>query len=455
MSGFGYDAAEAALKRALAFGTNPSLDGIIELCAGMGRPQDAFASIQVTGTNGKTSTVRLIEAILRAQGERTGLYTSPHLERYPERIEVAGAPVSDEEFGRFVGETLAVAETLRGPHAIGSSHGFTEFELLTAAALHAFRQCGVTTAVLEVGMGGRWDATTVVEPTVAVITGVGLDHTQILGDTLEAIAGEKAAIISAGGVAVLGPGTSVVERVFLDRVASVGVEAVLVREEGHESPGGRPCVHFRVRTSAANGVTRRTYFDVAGLLAHYRDLAIAAPAYQAANVVTAIAALEAHTRQALDPEALAEALSTVTFPGRFEVMREDPPLVVDGSHNPQAAAVLAGAIRGAWPTDARRPLIVLGVLADKDVHGIVEALLPAAGGFAVVGLDSPRALDVATLAEIVESISGEAPRSFACVQDAIRALWPEEKAGIVVTGSLVTAGRARSLLRRHPVADGK
>ena len=176
------------------------------LCSALGNPQDAFESVQITGTNGKSSTARVTAALLQAEEVATGLYTSPELERYPERIEIGGEVVSDGDFALALGAALAAARALRGDDAVGTEGGFTEFELLTAAALWLFRERGVEVAVLEVGLGGRWDATSVVSPSVAAITGVGLDHTAILGDTLEAIAAEKAAIIRTGYGADAGTG---------------------------------------------------------------------------------------------------------------------------------------------------------------------------------------------------------------------------------------------------------
>jgi dihydrofolate synthase/folylpolyglutamate synthase len=223
-----YDEATRVLGRVLRFGVNPSLDAIAALTEALGRPQDTYAGIQITGTNGKSSTARLTAGILRAHGMKVGLYTSPELERYPERIEVGGEMVSDAEFALCVGVAIDTAVALWGESEPGVPSGVTEFELLTAAALWRFSQATVDVAVLEVGMGGRWDATSVIDPAVAVITGVGLDHTGILGDTVEEIAAEKAAIICAGSVCVLGPGTKSTARIMHARARSVGARVVTV-----------------------------------------------------------------------------------------------------------------------------------------------------------------------------------------------------------------------------------
>ncbi len=273
-----YDDALAALQRALSFGMNPSLDGITALCEALGRPQDRFAVVQVTGTNGKTSTTRLTAALLRGEGMRVGLFTSPHLERYNERIEIDGAPVSDADFALALEATLAGGRRAAArPSVPGTPAGFTEFELLTAAALWLFRERGVEIAVLEVGLGGRWDATSVVNPSVAVITGVGLDHTAILGDTLEAIAAEKAAIIRPASAPVLGPGTDGLDSIFLRAADAASTHARAVREDLDFSPVPEELtVRFRVveRPSSPDG---HTLVSVDGVHAHYPALALSGP----------------------------------------------------------------------------------------------------------------------------------------------------------------------------------
>ncbi len=443
-----YDEALGALQQALQFGMNPSLDGINVLTDALGRPQDSFVSVQVTGTNGKTSTARITAAILRAEGFRVGLYTSPHLERYNERIEIGGEPVSDADFARALETALAAACGVRPGEPLGAPKGLTEFELLTAAALWLFHEFDVEIAVLEVGLGGRWDATSVVAPSVAVITGVGLDHTAVLGDTLEAIAAEKAAIIGPASAPVLGPGTDGLDAIFLAKADEVATHARAVREGLAFSPVAEELtVRFRVTENPA-APTGTTVVEVDGVHARYVELALHAPAYQAANIATAIAAAEAVLGRALDPRRVRDALCDLTIPGRFEFVREEPPVIVDGSHNPQAAAVLASAIRDAFPSPAARPLFLLGILADKDARGIVEALAPVAGGFAVTKSESPRAMPVDLLAALVTDVTGTPPRAaYDSVAEALAELMPAGEDGLVVTGSITTAGEARALLR--------
>jgi len=443
-----YDEALAALQRALQFGINPSLDGITALCEALRRPQDSFAAVQVTGTNGKTSTTRMTAAILQAEGLRVGLYTSPHLERYNERIEVNGVPVSDEDFALAIEASLEAAHDVRPDEPLGAPVAFTEFELLTAAALWLFDKRDVEVAVLEVGLGGRWDATSVVSPSVAVITGVGLDHTAVLGDTPEAIAAEKAAIIGPASAPVLGPGTDGLDAIFLRRAEEVSTHARAVREGLDFSPVSEELtVRFRV-VERPLGPEGFTIVAVDGVHRSYGSLALSGPAYQAANVATAVAAAEAALGRALHVERVRHALRTLAIPGRFEVVRVRPPVIVDGSHNPQAAAVLAGAIRDAFPDPAARPLVLLGILADKDARGIVSALAPVAGGIAVTQSDSPRAMPAEELAALVTVTTGIPPvATFATVADALAELVPSADNGVVVAGSITTAGEARAILR--------
>ncbi len=438
-----YAAAIGALEAALKFGIDPSLDGIRALTEAMGRPQDAFASVQVTGTNGKSSTTRLVAALLAAEGLVTAAYTSPHLESYTERIELGGLPVGEADFA------AAITAAVGAAGAVGDgAHAFTEFELLTAAALWLVRERGVDVACLEVGMGGRWDSTSVVDPAVAVVTGVGLDHTERLGSTVEAIAADKARIIKAGASVVLGPGTAPVAGIFLERATGLALHPRFVADERSVSPVDEALtVRFTVRSrpDRPGGVLA---LDVCGIHATYAGLEIGAPVYQASNVAVAIAAAECALGRALDADAARGALARMTFPGRFEVLASDPPLVIDGAHNPQAAAVLAGAVLDAWPDPRDRPLCLLGVLQDKDAAGIVAALDPVFDGFVVTQPDSPRARDAGDLAAIVEYATGSWPEIRPDLADALaHARTHAGPRGVVVTGSLYTAGQVRSLFR--------
>jgi len=435
------------LRRALAFGVNPSLDGIRALAAALGSPEARFRSVQVTGTNGKTSVTRLVGAILAAHGARAGTYTSPHLISYTERILIDGERVSEELFAAAVSGAADAADLLaaRGAealclpaHAVAAS--VTEFELITAAALWAFAHEGVEWAVLEVGMGGRWDATSVVRPEVAVITGVALDHTERLGETREAIAEDKAQIVKPGSVAVLGPGVGGVDGIIAARAAAVGAAVVRVG-------GSVPDVTWSItRAPARPGGS--LVLEVRTPCAVYRDLTLVAPAYQAPNVAVAVAACEAALGRPLDSEALTGALERVTFPGRFELVREAPPLVIDGAHNPEAAAVLAAAVAAAF-ADAP-PVALIGVMADKDAGGVVSALAPVVAGFVCTRSTSPRALDPEALAEVVRAegaaLLGIAPDVGAALPLADRVAQDLGARGVIAGGSIYVAGEVRGLV---------
>ncbi len=436
-----YAEALAALDAALTFGIHPALDGIRALTERLGRPQDALACIQVTGTNGKTSTTRMVAALLASHGHRVGCYTSPHLQSYTERIEIDGRPVSEEDFALAIGTAVHAA---RDTAALADSR--TEFELLTAAAMWLFRERACDWAVLEVGMGGRWDATSVVAPAVAVITGVGLDHTERLGSTVEEIAADKAHIIKPAASVVLGPGTACVADVFLARAEGFRLHPWFV------APEGAPSAVVEARTvrysvgARAPWPDRTTRMHVDGAHGAY-DIEMEAPSYQAPNAATAIAAVEASLGRGLDPIRVTAAFAGLRIPGRFELIGEHPPVVLDGAHNPQAARVMATAVAEAWPRPGDRPLVLLGMLADKDARGVVSALAPHVAGFVCTAPDSPRAMPAEDLAAVVADVTGvpcgTVPLS--CVD----AAWVSENAtsGLLVTGSLYTVGRVRTTLR--------
>ncbi|MGB4593969.1 MAG: Mur ligase family protein [Coriobacteriia bacterium] len=420
-----YAASVAALERSLCFGIHPSLDGIEVLTAAMGYPESSFASAQITGTNGKTSVTRLLSAVLRAHGMRTGTYTSPHLIEYAERIEVDGRVVMGKEFARAIFSALDAA-TATG----GSEDTYTEFEILTAAALDAFRAGSVDWACLEVGMGGRWDATSVVSPRVSVITGVALDHTDRLGTTRAQIAADKAFIIKPGATAVLGPGCAGVEDVLIERACQAGSPIVRV---GLRDPDVTWAV--TVPPSTPGGVM---LMDVHCALRTYADLGVHAPSYQAPNVAVALAAAEAALGRPLDAGALRQALGAMTFPGRFQVVRETPLLIIDGAHNPQAAGVLADAVRESFGPG--RPVFLLGAMADKDVTGIVAALAPVAVGFVCTASRSDRALAPEALAGVVRAGGGDV---LAVEPDVPAALAWTGAAGVpavIAAGSIYIAG---------------
>ena len=401
---YSYEEALAVLKRALAFGINPSLKGIELLMHALGDPQNSFAPIQVTGTNGKTSTTRLIDALLRASHQSSGYYTSPELIDYTERIVVNGTPITREEFARLL-EQVNAARMRLSREGIYAGNQITEFELLTALALLAFKEHALDFAVLEVGLGGRWDATSVVAPSVAVVTGVGLDHTKILGDTVEAIAADKAMIIKPGSTPVLGLGLGNALPVVLERCKGVGAHPRIVCKLGEATPLLEELTTrieiLEIAQSAEKLVETR--FNVRTPHALYENLTISEPEYQAYSVATALTAAEAALGRALKQGEVLHALAEVRFPARFEMLRKDPLLIFDGGHNPQAARHLAQNLERAGV----RPIAALGVFADKDYRSIIEILAPAVSGFIAIDNGQQRSLPAPQLAQEIERITGE------------------------------------------------
>ena len=453
-----YAQAVQILSEALTFGIHPSLDGIRAMMELMGNPHAKYPAIQVAGTNGKTSTVRQIAAMLRAHGYRTGLYTSPHLVEYPERMEIDGEVASHELFANGIIAAKQAADQL-------TDMTITEFELLTAAAFWMFAEAGIDVAVLECGMGGRWDSTSICDSEVAVVTGIGLDHLGILGNTVEEIAAEKAAIIH-GGKSVLGPGTQSTLRVFLDRCEETGATPWLVRDEvtagemADEELGdwegvddgpneaipqptvldGTPIAGFLRYRGGYAADPNVIDVDVRGIYGIYDDICMEAPLYQAQNISTAIAATELYVGHELDVDKVREALGSYHVPGRFETLEENPLLIIDAAHNPQSALNLATAIAKKFPKGDF--LLLLAVLADKDAEGIIEALAGLTPDIAVTQTSSHRALSRFDLADKVERLTGTRPEIFETPAIALEELL-QRGGNIIASGSITLAGEVK------------
>ena len=329
------------------------------------RPDGHFDCLQVAGTNGKTSTARFCAAILAGEGLTSALYTSPQLVRYPERMEIAGRVVSDEAFAHGVSAARAAGARVNARRR-ASGHGayaITPFDLLTVAALVIFAEAGVDVAVLEVGMGGRWDATSATDPVAVAITGIGLDHMRILGDTLAAIAGEKAAVIKPGRAVTLGAGTHEpsVQQVMDARCRACGVVPAVANHVVLERPA-RLGEAFRFSTT-----TRRAIYTPA----------LRKPVYQAQNAACAIQLAEDYLGRPLDESALEASLAACPTPGRFDVVARDPLVLVDACHNPQSCAAFTASLGELAPSRDERPTLLVAALTDKDVAGIVDVLVPA------------------------------------------------------------------------------
>lgn len=399
------------------------------LCEQLGRPQDTYASVHIAGTKGKGSVAAMIQRAAMAGGLRAGLYTSPHLHTLGERIRVNRHMVSEEEIAALTEEVAAIVERL---HAERPEIGrVTTFELLTAMALRYFAQRKVDVAVLETGLGGRLDATNVVMPLVAVITSISLDHTKILGDTLEAIAREKAGIIKEGLAVVSPPQAPEVVPVLADTCRQRGATLYL---------GGRdwqwedePIGDGRFRLSVTSPFGTHRGMPVALLGRH-----------QLTNAAAAVVALEALREKGvpLPTDAIAEGLRTVRWPGRLEVVAKAPTIVLDGAHNEDSARRLREALSGLFPH--KRLILILGVSADKDIAAIIRELTPIADQVIVTRSTHPRSATVELLLERCheQGVAAEAAEDLAAAIALARAqAGPQDL--ICVTGSLYAVADAR------------
>jgi len=417
----------------------PDIERITLLLDLLADPQRAYPSIHLTGTNGKTSTARMVDALLRSFGLRPGRYTSPHLHSPTERITIDGEPLSPERFAAVFDEVMPLVEIVDSRSPVPMSF----FEVLTAMAFAAFADAPVDAAVVEVGLGGLWDATNVLHAGTAVVLPVGLDHVPLLGTTLAEIATEKAGIIHPGATVVMAAQPAEAAQVLLRRCVEVGAT---VAREGLE---------FGVldRRTAVGG----QLLTLQGLVGTYDEiyLPLHGP-HQAANAAAALAAVEAFLGGSggLDPDAVREGFAQASSPGRLEVLRTSPTVLVDAAHNPDGMAATVAALADAFSFTSL--VAVVACLADKDVQRMLEVLEPAVTSIVVTTTSSPRAMPVEDLRELAASVFGEDRVDVEdalddAIDTAVRRAEEEEAyggAGVLVTGSVVTAGEARTLLRR-------
>lgn len=439
----------------------PSLTRINALLELLGSPQRSYPSIHIAGTNGKTSVARMIDALLTALHRRTGRTTSPHLQSVVERIAIDGEPISPARYVATYAEiepfVQLVDASSQGGALGGAGPQLSKFEVLTAMAFAAFADAPIDVAVVEVGMGGRWDATNVVNAPVAVITPIGVDHVDYLGADIAGIAAEKAGIIrrsedpTVDTVAVLASQPPEAMEVLLAR--SVQADAAVARENSEFAVRGRRL--------AVGG----QLLELQGLGGLYSDIFLPLHGeHQAHNAALALAAVEAFfgagaSRQ-LDVDAVRAGFAAARSPGRLERMRSAPTVLIDAAHNPAGAAALAQALADEF--DFRFLVGVVSVLGDKDVDGILAALEPVLDQIVITHNGSPRALDVDTLALAAQqrfgpervftadTLSDAIDTATALVDDAAAAGSAFSGTGIVVTGSVITAGAARTLFGRDP-----
>lgn len=419
------------------------LSRIEELLDLLGSPQRAYPSIHLTGTNGKTSTARMIDSLLRAHGLRTGRYTSPHLETVRERISLDGVPVDEERFVASYQEVAPLAELIdaRNPESL------TYFDMTTALAFATFADAPVDVAVVEVGLGGAEDSTNVLQAGVCVMTPIGLDHTEWLGDRLSDIAHAKAGIIHPGATVVTAAQPEEAAEALLERCAEVG--ATIARE------------------GAEFGVLRRAVavggqmLTLQGLGEAYEDVFLPLHgAHQAQNAAVALAAAEAFlgagANRALEADLVREGFAQVDAPGRLERVRSAPTILLDAAHNPHGVAATVTALEEEF--DFRRLVAVVAMFEDKDVSGFLELLEPVVDAVVATRNSSSRSMPPRHLAAAASLIFGEERVSVAhdlpeAIEQAV-ALAEQDMdgqlsgVGVLIIGSVVTVADARKLLRR-------
>ena len=416
----------------------PTLGRIRALTELLGDPQRAYPVIHLTGTNGKGSTAAMIESLLRADGLRTGRFTSPHVMSVTERIAIDGEPISNERFDELWREIEPYVALVDERKIDGVSMTF--FEIMTAMAYAAFADAPVNVAVVEVGLGGTWDATNVVDANVAVVTPIDLDHTHLLGRTIAEITREKAGIIKPGAHAILAGQSLEAAEILLARCAEVGA---LPQREGVDfgvidrklAVAGQ-----LIRLSGADGPVDEIFLPFYG-------------AHQAANAAQALAAAEAFLGlKALHPDVVREGFAQVHFPGRLELVRRSPPVVLDAAHNPHGARAAAEGITEAF---AFTPLIgVIAVMTDKDARGILEVFEEIMNHVVITRVASTsRGMPAEALGEVAAEVFGTSrvtvvPRLDDAIDRAV-ALAEEDgvgSPGVLITGSVVAVGEARTLL---------
>lgn len=396
-------------------------------------PQRTYRVVHVTGTNGKTSTARMIESIVRAHGLRTGLFTSPHLERFTERIMVDGEPIDDGLIADAWDEVAPIVALVDAELAADGDAALTFFELLTVLAFVAFADAPVDVAVIEVGMGGSWDSTNTADGDVAVFAPIDIDHTDRLGETITEIATVKSGIIKQGAAAV--SAAQVPDALVVLRDAASTHEATLAVEGDQFA--------LAAQTLAVGG----QQLTVRGLAATYGDLYLPLyGAHQGHNAALAIAAVESLIgggTQPLTGDVLTEGLAQVTSPGRLQLVGVAPTVLVDSAHNPHGARALVEALRSSFDFDEWG--VVLGMFGDKDGEGIVEALAPVAAHVFATAPDSDRAASPDEVADLVENAGGSVSvyPDLASAADAARQWAAEgERRAVVIAGSVVLAGEA-------------
>lgn len=438
---------EAALmKRWPESKIEPSLDRISALGDALGSPQLSYPTVHIGGTNGKTSTSRMVDALFSELDYRTGRFTSPHLESFLERISIKGEAIAPAELIATYNDIALYLDLIDSRSDVPISY----FEALTAMAFVAFAEHPVDIGIIEVGMGGDWDATNIVQSAVSVLMPIGLDHMEYLGETIEEIARTKSGIIKPESHVVLAAQEPEVARILLEKVVE---KSAIPYREGLEFA-------LIKRDIAVGG----QLISVRGVHSEYTDIYLPLHgAHQAANAAVAIATVEAFVGVALDEELVRAAFASVSSPGRLEILHRDPTVIIDAAHNPHGATALADTIRNEF--DFESIFCVLGILGEKDVKGVLKALEPVVDRLIVTKSDSPRALPVAELfAEAVLVFGNDrvfkeddlnSAITYAMEQATLINQVSDGVSAVVITGSVVTAGSAREILRKIGRSEAK
>lgn len=417
----------------------PSLDRISALADALGSPQLSYPTVHIGGTNGKTSTSRMVDALFSELEYRTGRFTSPHLESFLERISIKGDAIEPAELIATYNDIALYLDLIDSR----SDNPISYFEALTAMAFVAFAEHPVDIGIIEVGMGGDWDATNIVQSAVSVLMPIGLDHTEYLGETIEEIARTKAGIIKPESHVVLAAQEPEVARILLEKVVE---KSAIPYREGIEFA-------LTKRDIAVGG----QLISVRGVHGEYTDIYLPLHgAHQAANAAVAIATVEAFVGVKLDEELVRSAFANVSSPGRLEILHRDPTVIVDAAHNPHGATALADTIRNEF--DFESIFCVLGILGEKDAKGVLKALEPVVDRVIVTKSDSPRALPVADLfAEAIQVFGNDrvfkeedlnSAITYAMEQATLINQVSDGVSAVLITGSVVTAGSARVILRK-------
>ena len=416
----------------------PSLDRILALVDALGSPHLTYPTIHIAGTNGKTSTARMIDQLLANLGYRVGRYTSPHLESFTERISIKGEPITDLEMIKTYQDIHLYLDLIdsRQPHPI------SYFEALTAMAFVAFAEHPVDIAVIEAGMGGQWDATNVISSQVSVMTPIGLDHMEYLGNTVEAIAQTKAGIFKPESNVVLAAQSAQVAKVLLAQVAKVSAQPF------------RQGVEFSLKNRAL--AVGGQLLSIQGVHGDYDEIFL--PLYgdhQGNNAAVALAAVEVFAGVKLDTELVQDAFSKVSSPGRCEIVYKDPTVIIDAAHNPHGVSAIANTLNTEF--DFELVVGVVAVLADKDVAGILKNLATTLDYLVITENGSNRAMNKDELAKIASQyfkveqveIIGDmnSAITYAIEKVALYNQVNDGVAAVVITGSVATAGMARSIIK--------